>query len=103
MYLASCLDAEDGYSGFWVTLELVNQLDSLGGRDAAIDADITSLSITTAKFQRRVPLTMADSRAEPKQRAAPDMCPADGPRRHRNLWRKCRLLESALFHSDEQK
>lgn len=42
-YLTSCLDAENGHPCLWVTLELVDQLDSLRGRDAAIDADISSL------------------------------------------------------------
>lgn len=42
-YLTSCLDAEDGHPCLWVTLELVDQLDSFRGWDAAVDTDISSL------------------------------------------------------------
>lgn len=43
VYLTGCLDAEDGHPHLRVTLELVDQLDSLGGRDAAVDPDVTGL------------------------------------------------------------
>ncbi|TNN31300.1 hypothetical protein EYF80_058546 [Liparis tanakae] len=42
-YLTGCLDAEDGNPRLRVALELVDQLDSFGGRDAAVDADVAGL------------------------------------------------------------
>lgn len=42
-HLTGCLDAENGHPRLWLTLEFVNQLDSVGGRDAAVDADVTGL------------------------------------------------------------
>lgn len=42
-HLTGCLDAENGHPCLWLTLEFVNQLDSVGGWDAAVDADITGL------------------------------------------------------------
>lgn len=42
-YLASSLDAEDGHPRVWVSLELVDQLDTFRGRDTAVNADVPSL------------------------------------------------------------
>ena len=42
-YLSGSLDAEDGHPGLRVALELVHELDSLWGRDAAVDTDVTGL------------------------------------------------------------
>lgn len=43
LYLTSCLDAEDGHPCIWVILELVDELNSFGRRDTAVDADVTNL------------------------------------------------------------
>lgn len=42
-HLTSSLDAQDGHTGDGVALELVHQVDPLGGRDTAVNADVAHL------------------------------------------------------------
>lgn len=43
LYLSRCLDAQNSHPCLWIILEAVDQLDSLCGRNAAIDPDISGL------------------------------------------------------------
>lgn len=52
-YLAGSLDAEDGHPRVRVSLELVDQLDTFRGRDAAVDADVPGLKEEEEEEQKK--------------------------------------------------